>query len=121
MVWPSGSLMVHMSFLQLNLEKSQYKLYLDVTEDTVNSLRNRLHAMKEVFGDSDDDSDEGRKKRDAVLGPGRKRRKNCMDTIIDGSLMGMILAACLCMVLGAAFFAYKNLYFAVVKKFYDDS
>ena len=90
----------------------------DITEDTVNSLRNRLHAMKEVFGDSDDDSDEGRKKRNAVLAKGR-RRKNCMETLIDGSLMGMILAACLCMVLGAAFFAYKNLYFAVIKKFYD--
>ena len=30
--------------------------------------------------------------------------------------MGMVLAICLTMVLGAAFFAYKNLYYAVIKK-----
>ena len=34
--------------------------------------------------------------------------------------MGMVLAICLTMVLGAAFFAYKNLYYAVLKKMYPD-
>ena len=42
------------------------------------------------------------------------------DNIIDGSFMGMVLAICLSMVLGAAFFAYKNLYFAVMQKMYPD-
>ena len=42
------------------------------------------------------------------------------DNIIDGSFMGMVLAICLTMVLGAAFFAYKNLYYAVLKKMYPD-
>ena len=54
-----------------------------VTDDTVNSLRNRLHAMKEVFGDSEEDEDDARKKRAA-----RRRKKNCIDNIIDGSFMG---------------------------------
>ena len=43
-----------------------------------------------------------------------------MDTLIDGSFMGMVLAVCLTMVVGAAFFAYKNLYYAVMKKVYPD-
>ncbi len=51
----------------------------------------------------------------------RKRNKNCMNSIIDGSLMGTVLAICLCMVLGAAFFAYKNLYHAVMKKIYPEN
>ncbi len=77
--------------------------------------------MKEVFGDSDADDngagggggDDVRRKRAA-----RRRKQNCMDTIIDGSFMGAVLAVCLAMVLGAAFFAYKNLYYAVMKKIY---
>ena len=44
-----------------------------------------------------------------------------MDTLIDGSFMGMVLFTCLAMVVGAAFFAYKNLYFAVMKKMYPES
>ena len=32
------------------------------------------------------------------------------------SMMGAVLAVCLAMVLGASFFAYKNLYYAVMKK-----
>ncbi len=35
--------------------------------------------------------------------------------------MGLVLAVCLCMVLGAVFYAYKNLYFAVLKKMYPDT
>ena len=37
------------------------------------------------------------------------------------SLMGAVLAVCLAMVIGASFFAYKNLYFAVMKKWYPDT
>ena len=73
--------------------------------------------MKEIFGDSDDE-DPRKKKVNNILT--KRRRKNCMDSIVDGSLMGIILALCLFMVLGAAFFAYKNLYFAVMKKFYPE-
>ena len=36
------------------------------------------------------------------------------------SFMGMVLAVCLTMVVGATFFAYKNLYYAVMKKVYPD-
>ena len=39
---------------------------------------------------------------------------------IDGSFMGGVLAVCLMMVFGAAFFAYKNLYYAVIKKMYPE-
>ena len=73
--------------------------------------------MKEIFGDSDDEDPRKKKVNDILA---KRRRKNCMDSIVDGSLMGIILALCLFMVLGAAFFAYKNLYFAVMKKFYPE-
>lgn len=81
--------------------------------------------MKEVFGDcnSDDEDGNGSPVDVAEMAKQQRRkrqRRNCMDTIIDGSLMGMILAVCLAMVLGAAFFAYKNLYFAVMKKMYPE-
>ena len=91
-----------------------------MSDDTIHTLRHRLHAMKEIFGDSDDsdiaDMDEltRRKRKNA------KKRRNCMDSIIDGSFMGMILAVCLIMVLGAAFFAYKNRYRAVMTKIYKE-
>jgi len=69
--------------------------------------------MKEIFGDEIDATETAKRKR-AV----KKRNGNCIDNLIDGSFMGMVLAMCLIMVLGAAFFAYKNLYFAVIKKMY---
>ena len=72
--------------------------------------------MKEVFGDEEVEvTDAARRKRIA-----KRRNGNCIDNIIDGSFMGFVLAMCLAMVLGAAFFAYKNLYFAVIKKIYPD-
>ena len=71
--------------------------------------------MKEIFGDEIDTTETARRKKAA-----KRRNGNCIDNIIDGSFMGMVLAMCLAMVLGAAFFAYKNLYFAVIKKIYPD-
>ena len=70
--------------------------------------------MKEIFGDEIDVTDTAKRKRAA------RRRNGCMDNLIDGSFMGLVLAVCLLMVLGAAFFAYKNLYFALMKKVYPD-
>ena len=69
--------------------------------------------MKEIFDDEDRATDVARKSA-------KRRQGTCMDSIIDGSFMGIVLAVCLAMVLGAAFFAYKNLYFAVMKKMYPD-
>merc|ERR1712029_597143 len=76
---------------------------------TVSHLRQRLNVMREIC--KDDDKNGKTKKR---------RRGKCIDTIIDGSMMGAVLAVCLAMVLGASFFAYKNLYYAVMKKWYPD-
>merc|ERR1712156_839941 len=87
----------------------------DVDQDTVMSLRQRLKTMKEIFGDEIDATESAKRKRAA-----RRRNGNCIDNLIDGSFMGMVLAMCLIMVLGAAFFAYKNLYFAVIKKIYPE-
>lgn len=72
--------------------------------------------MKEIFGDEIDSTETAKRKRAA-----KRRNGNCIDNIIDGSFMGMVLAICLAMVLGAAFFAYKNLYYAVIKKVYPDA
>ncbi len=88
-----------------------------VTEDTVSSLRQRLNAMKEALGDHSDSDAEDAKGHNAKA---NKRKKNCMDTLIDGSFMGMVLGVCLVIVLGASFFAFKNLYFAVMRKWYPE-
>merc|ERR1712241_1651262 len=78
-------------------------------EETVSTLRQRLKTMKEMFGDDIDTTDTA-----------KRRNGNCIDNLIDGSFMGFVLAMCLTMVLGAAFFAFKNLYFAVSKKIWVD-
>ena len=92
-----------------------------ISDDTVSNLRQRLHAMKEIFGESDEENDDPAAKRRREKAAAKRRKKNCMDTIIDGSFMGMVLAVCLTVVLGAAFFAYKNLYYAVLKKMYPEA
>jgi hypothetical protein len=86
-------------------------------EETVSTLRNRLNTMKELFGEENDGTvtDAARRKRAA-----KRRNANCLDSLIDGSFMGFVMGVCLIMVLGAAFFAYKNLYYAVIKKMYPD-
>ena len=84
-------------------------------EETVSTLRQRLKTMKEMFGDDIDTTDTAKRKKAA-----KRRNGNCIDNLIDGSFMGFVLAMCLTMVLGAAFFAFKNLYFAVSKKIWVD-
>ena len=104
--------------------------------------------MKEIFGEEIDSTDTAKRKRASkrrngnctyinfnlthtystyLLWFGEKQFDEFLlksfsgiDNIIDGSFMGMVLAICLAMVLGAAFFAYKNLYYAVIKKMYPD-
>ena len=71
------------------------------------------HKVLYLISSPKDEDKDGKKKK-------RKRGK-CIDTIIDGSMMGAVLAVCLAMVLGASFFAYKNLYYAVMKKWYPDT
>jgi len=91
---------------------SQYNMgETPVNEETVGHLRQRLNVMRDIVKDEDK---EGKKKM-------KRRQGKCIDTIIDGSLMGAVLAVCLAMVIGASFFAYKNLYFAVMKKWYPEA
>lgn len=114
------------------------KLYgspnIQVSDESVSSLRHRLKSLKDAFGDEVDDdllaeadslmNRSGSTSADALLkSSGRRSAKrrnasNCLESIIDGSFMGGVLAVCLMMVFGAAFFAYKNLYYAVLKKMY---
>ena len=119
-----------------------YKLYSNisapgtVSDDTVSSLRHRLKSLKDAFGEEVDDdllveadtlmSRTGSKSPDEILRSSNRRAakrrnaSNCLESIIDGSFMGGVLAVCLMMVFGAAFFAYKNLYYAVIKKMYPE-
>ena len=108
----------------------------NVSNNDVTSLKQRLRSLKDAFGDDVDDdliaeahsliSGRGSVNADELLrGSSRRAAKrrnatNCLESIIDGSFMGGILAVCLLMVVGAAFFAYKNLYFAVIKKMYPE-
>jgi len=93
-----------MNYSQYSMDES------NVNEETVGHLRQRLNVMRDLV--KDDDKDANKKSK--------RRKGKCIDTIIDGSLMGGVLAVCLAMVIGASFFAYKNLYFAVMKKWYPD-
>lgn len=93
--------------------------------------------MKDAFGDEVDDdllaeadslmSRTGSTSADSLLRSSNRRAakrrnaSNCLESIIDGSFMGGVLAVCLMMVFGAAFFAYKNLYYAVLKKMYPQN
>ena len=101
-----------------------------VNEETVGHLRQRLNVMRDIVKvrgqcekylnlvhlnlNLQDEDKDGKKKV-------KRRQGKCIDTIIDGSLMGAVLAVCLAMVIGASFFAYKNLYFAVMKKWYPEA
>ena len=107
-----------------------------VSDETVSNLRHRLKSLKDAFGEEVDDEllaeansligRTGSKSADEILrGSSRRAAKrrnasNCLESIIDGSFMGGVLAVCLMMVFGAAFFAYKNLYYAVLKKMYPE-
>ena len=109
----------------------------NVSDDTVHNLRHRLKSLKDAFGDEVDDdllaeadslmSRTGSQSADEMLRSSKRRASkrrngtNCLESIIDGSFMGGVLAVCLMMVFGAAFFAYKNLYYAVIKKMYQNS
>ena len=108
----------------------------DLPGETVNNLRQRLRSLKDAFGDEVDDallseasslmSRGGSRSADELLRLSARRAdkkrnaSNCLESIIDGSFMGGVLAVCLLMVVGAAFFAYKNLYYAVLKKMYPE-
>ena len=99
-------------------------------------MRQRLRSLKDAFGDEVDDallseatslmSRGGSRSADELLRLSARRAdkkrnaSNCLESIIDGSFMGGVLAVCLLMVVGAAFFAYKNLYYAVLKKMYPE-
>merc|ERR1712109_234835 len=66
------------NYSQYNIDGS------NVNEETVSHLRQRLNVMREIC--KDDDKNGKTKKR---------RRGKCIDTIIDGSMMGAVLAVCL--------------------------
>lgn len=107
-----------------------------VSDEAVTNLRHRLKSLKDAFGDEVDDEmlaeanslmgRTGSKTADEILrgshrrAAKRRNASNCLESIIDGSFMGGVLAVCLMMVFGAAFFAYKNLYYAVLKKMYPE-
>lgn len=59
-------------------------LSASVSKETVANLRHRLSVMKEILGDEDDPKVSQVRKRNS-------RRKGCMDTILDGSFMGLVL------------------------------
>ena len=108
----------------------------NLQRETVSSLRHRLKSLKDAFGEDVDDqllaeadslmSRTGPTSADEILRSSnhraakRRNASNCLESIIDGSFMGGVLAVCLMMVFGAAFFAYKNLYYAVIKKMYPE-
>lgn len=118
-------------------EEKMYESPAEVSDESVSSLRHRLKTLKDAFGDDVDDdllaeadslmNRTGSKSADNILRSSNRRdakrrnASNCLESIIDGSFMGGVLAVCLMMVFGAAFFAYKNLYYAVLHKMYPET
>lgn len=93
----------------------------DGDDGTLSSLRFRLQSLKDAFGEqefdeavSQEEQEAAQRKRRAAM----RRKGNCLDTLIDGSFMGAVFLVCLVSVVGAGFFAYRNLFHAVMRKMY---
>ncbi|XP_066995854.2 uncharacterized protein [Anabrus simplex] len=72
--------------------------------ESVEELRARLDAMKRLMGD-----DLERKRQ--------KRKKLSGESIIDGSFLSVVFGVVLLMIIGVSFYAFMNLYYAILKKF----
>jgi hypothetical protein len=46
------------------------------------------------------------------------RRNQARNTIIDGSFLSIVFTVVLLMIIGVSFYAFLNLYYAIIKKFH---
>jgi hypothetical protein len=75
----------------------------DVLTESVEQLRVRLDAMKKLIEDPDTKA---------------RRRNQAGNTIIDGSFLSIVFTVVLLMIIGVSFYAFLNLYYAIIKKFH---
>lgn len=47
----------------------------------------------------------------------QSRTKHAADSIIDGSFLSVVFGVVLTMIISVSFYAFQNLYFAILKKF----
>ena len=71
--------------------------------ESVEHLRHRLNTMKRLMA-----SDLEKKS---------KRNQTTDDSIIDGSFLSVVFIVVLLMIIGVSFYAFLNLYYAILKKF----
>ncbi|PNF23590.1 hypothetical protein B7P43_G04964, partial [Cryptotermes secundus] len=72
--------------------------------ESVEQLRARLDAMKKIIDDPDKKA---------------HRRSQAGNTIIDGSFLSIVFTVVLLMIIGVSFYAFLNLYYAIIKKFHS--
>ncbi|KDR16156.1 uncharacterized protein LOC110832762 [Zootermopsis nevadensis] len=75
----------------------------DVLTESVEQLRARLDAMKKLIDNPDKTAN---------------RRNQAGNTIIDGSFLNIVFTVVLLMIIGVSFYAFLNLYYAIIKKFH---
>jgi hypothetical protein len=76
----------------------------DVLTESVEELRERLDAMKKLIDDPDTKT--------------RRRNNQAGNTIIDGSFLSIVFSVVLLMIICVSFYAFLNLYYAIIKKFH---
>lgn len=64
--------------------------------------------MKRMMEDEDTDEEKGRN---------RRKSATCKESIIDGSFLSFVFVVVLLLIICVSFYAFQNLYYAVLKKF----
>ncbi|KAL0275959.1 UNVERIFIED_CONTAM: hypothetical protein PYX00_003656 [Menopon gallinae] len=67
----------------------------------------KLETMKRIIDSEEDDEEKG----------SLRRKRKCKDSIIDGSFLSFVFVLVLILILCVSFYAFSNLYYAVLKKF----
>ncbi|BET01087.1 Hypothetical protein NTJ_13903 [Nesidiocoris tenuis] len=78
--------------------------------ESVEELRARLESMKKLLAESQSKNRKGRT-ADNFTTTAR------YDSLIDGNFLSAVFAIVFVLIVGVSFYAFQNLYFAILKKF----
>lgn len=67
----------------------------------------KLESMKRIIDSEEDDEEQG----------SLRRKRKCRESIIDGSFMSAVFLVVLILILCVSFYAFSNLYYAILKRF----
>ncbi|KAF6211937.1 hypothetical protein GE061_012454 [Apolygus lucorum] len=80
----------------------------DISE-SVEELRERLESMKKLLAES---QSKNRSRTSDSFTPSQR-----YDSLIDGNFLSAVFAIVFILIVGVSFYAFQNLYFAILKKF----